>query len=823
VQQWYGNPWIYVVKSLDTDIYSGLKDEKIIKLRKEYGENIISVSKGKGIKYLIINNICQVYIFILLILIGIFIMNKEYILAAIIMLIAVSMIFFMSFIDSSEQRALKHFDKLNKIKTRCIRNGHINLLDCKELVIGDIILLQKGDVVPADLRIIESNDLKVIEGAITGESYQVDKYETKVEGEVDNITQMKNILFKSSYVIEGECTAVVVATGMNTQIGNLISDIKAKDNNKYITGNIRKVLNYLQVYGLIASSILLISGILLDKDIQNILKMIKMIFTVTSLNGILVICVLFVLILKRKMNDGNITLRKLSSINKIAEIKLIILNKIGFLSENTMVVREVFSDGNLIDSTAVKAVKDYNLERIIHIGVLCNNGGISNTSNPTMMNMIDKAILKFAKDNSIDKLILEESQPSIFEILYDNERKFMTTVNKVEDNYRINVRGSLEQILQKSVHIMRKGIEVEITAADIEAVRQQAIKMSSRGYQVVAFAYRNFNYEPSPKENIESHLVFVGIMGVENPLRTDVQNNLTKLSKLNIKPIIVTEDDKLIAVACGKQLDIISNVNEVLSEVELNNINKEDYLKIIGNFKIYSKLKSEDKRFITNSLKKSYGATAFCCSSFSDTSALNVADIGISIGENASNTVKEISDVNIKDNYFDYFIALVEKCRNYIINIRNAIKLVFTCLFCEVFCLLVAFCLNYTINISFYDIIFINIITLTITTLSVLSSENTKYVYNDEFNKVIDRKIAFRCCFTALINGLFIVCCIWITHMLGISNKYFIEIFLIFFSQFIMKVKFSRNGFKIKHKANLWYITNIFLMLAYILAVINIK
>ena len=300
MQQWYGNPWIYVVKSLNTDIYSGLKDEKIIKLRKEYGENIISVSKGKGIKYLIINNICQVYIFILLILIGVFIMDKEYILAVIIMLIAVSMIFFMSFIDSSEQRALKHFDKLNKIKTRCIRNSHTNLLDCKELVIGDIILLQKGDVVPADLRIIESNDLKVIEGAITGESYQVDKYETKVEGEVDNITQMKNILFKASYVIEGECTAVVVATGMNTQIGNLISDIKAKDNNKYITGNIRKVLNYLQVYGLIASIILLISGILLDKDIQDIQKMIKMIFAVVSLNGILVICVLFILVLKSR-------------------------------------------------------------------------------------------------------------------------------------------------------------------------------------------------------------------------------------------------------------------------------------------------------------------------------------------------------------------------------------------------------------------------------------------------------------------------------------------------------------------------------------------
>lgn len=823
MQQWYGNPWIYVVKLLDTDIYSGLKDEKIIKLRKENGENIISVSKGKGIKYPIINNICQVYIVIMLLLIGFFIRDKEYLLSAVIMLIAVSVIFFMSFIDSSEQRDLKHFDKLNKGKAKCIRNGHTDYLDCKELVLGDIIFLQKGDVVPADLRIIESEGLKVIEGAVTGDSYHVDKYETKVEGEVDNITQMKNILFKASYVIEGECTAVVIATGMNTQIGCLISDIRAKDNNRYITNNIRKLLNYLQINSLIISIIIFGYGSLFVEDINKTLKVIKVIFSVSLLNGILIICLLFALILKRKINDDNIKLRKVSSMNKIAEIKLIILNKIGFLSENSMIVRQTFTDGSLTINTVGKAKKDYNFERIIHIGVLCNSGGIANLSNPTIINMIDGAILRFAKENSIDKNILEDSQPRIFEILYDNDRKFMTTVNRVEDNYRINVRGALEKILQRSVQIMKNGIEVEITPTDIDTIREQAIRMSSMGYHVVAFAYRNFNYEPSPKENIESHLVFVGIMGIENPLKTDVQDNLIKLSKLAIKPIIITEEDKLIAVACGKQLGIISNVNEVISEIELNNIDKEDYLKIISNFQIYSKLKSEDKRFITNSLKKSYGTTAFCCSSFSDMSALNTADIGISIGNKTSNIVKEIADVNIQDNYFDYFINLVQKCRNYIVNINNAIELVLICLFSEVFCLLMAFCLNYNIHIGFYDIIFLNTVTLTITTLSVLSSEKVKNTYYDDFNKVISIKAALRCSSIALINGLFILCFIWITHMLNISNQYFTEIFLLFFSQIIIKIKFSKDGFKIKDKSNLWYIINILLMLVYILAVINIK
>ena len=228
---------------------------------------------------------------------------------------------------------------------------------------------------------------------------------------------------------------------------------------------------------------------------------------------------------------------------------------------------------------------------MLDIGLLCNdtqlvNGEIENSKD----DLTEIALVKFAQQNGIYKRKIEREHRRIFQISFDTDRRIMTSVNKMDKNYRASVKGAVDSILDRCTHIMKNGVELEITEDDINDIRTADISMSNDSLNVVGFAYRNFNYEPSLKENIESNLVFVGLMGFDNKLKDFAEDYVKKSDELSIKPIIITEDSKLTAFAVGRKLGIVSRLQQIISGVEIDNMDEEEFNRIGEKINIFSRM-----------------------------------------------------------------------------------------------------------------------------------------------------------------------------------------------------------------------------------------
>ncbi|WP_027625024.1 cation-translocating P-type ATPase [Clostridium lundense] len=765
MDEWYSSSWNDVVKKLNSNIYRGLDQNQIEELQKIHGKNVVKVPKSKNFAAIFFSQLFKLWSILLSIALAIFFYAGETTVFVLLFTILLFNLIFLSNIEYNEEKSLMELQKLESPYTRVIRNRKEIEILSEDLVIGDIVILNKGDIIPADLRIIESNSLKVKEGAVTGEGYTIEKYHTKIEDSEINLSEMRNILFKSSVIIEGNATGIVVAAGMNTQIANIIGMLFEEKTEKHILKNkVHKLVNSLSI-GVVVVAVLIASfNVIGKKNLDYILYNTASIIMALIPENIFLILGILSYILLKYFKEKGVHFKNLSVIQNLSQVSLICDDKVGVFSQNTMNLDKIYVNESIIDHRDINLLDEKNdnngvIERLIQIGLLCNdtrvsNGEFSNSKN----DLVEIGIAKGAFDIGISKERVEQGKERVSQIPFDRQRRIMTTINKIEENYRANVKGAVDVLLNKCTHIIKNGIEREMTEEDVKIIKNVDINMSLQGLSVMGFAYRSFNYEPSLKENIESNLVFVGLMAFKNPTSYSTKELIKTCQSMYIKPIIVTEDNKIAAEAFGKDIGIVNRNKKILSGVEIDNMPEEDFEKNVENVSIFSRIIAKHKVKIAKYYKEHGHTILMSGGRITDLPYLRISNVGVSIGN--SSIVKKLSDIILVDRGFENIIDSIKLSRKSINSIRKIIMYIFICSICQFAYIMLTSVAGYNHILSPLNILWTNSITVILASISIMldyKNENIDYrpdVIDDYLLKENIIKFVFKGFFIAFIASI---------------------------------------------------------------------
>lgn len=723
--KWYGAHWSEIVKRLNSNIYAGLEEDSIKLLHQSYGKNLIKLPKSKSFLCLMLTQVKQLWVLLLIASIGIFIFLNKYTIAIMVFIIIAINIFLIVSNQYAEEKDLKELHKLNLGMARVIREGNIVKIQSGNIAVGDIIIVDKGETVPADLRIIECENLRVYEGSVTGEKFISEKYATRIDDREISLSEMKNLLFKSSSIADGSATGIVIATGMNTQISSIIGLLNEESNKGSIFYSRLNHINN-RFCEIILLLIVIGAGVnyYLNEDIYIVLNFISNTLFVSIPYSIIFIVTILSSIVINGFKEQGIYLKNLPVVEKSSIINVMCVEKIGSFSKVKMRVEGVYCNNELKSKDELldefnKGKSNESLQRLMSVAMLCNDSNVEvRKHSNTKLELIDEALVMFLLKASLKKKEMERKHRRILNIPYDTERRLMTTVNMFDGYCVANVKGALDALLVRCTHIIKNGAEVELTEEDINFIKNADIKMSTGGLAVLGFAYRSFSYEPSLKENIESHLVFTGLFGFESPLNEEAKSSIEKSRALGIRPVIFTDDNIITAYSVGKELGFTHNELQIFSGVEIDNMSEKEFGNMVERTSIFSRITDIQKSKIIKLLKEKEYYVAVTGARITELPAINIADVGITASD--SRIIKKLSDVFLKNLNYWNLLEVIEDSRRSLETVKKLICYVFSVNFSALIYMLLAVVFNFNYTINAFEALWFNCFTLVLSSLAFI-------------------------------------------------------------------------------------------------------
>lgn len=579
-----------------------------------------------------------------------------------------------------EYNAEKSIDALRKmagLKALVIRNGKETHIDVKELVPGDVIVLATGDKIPADARLIESVQLKTQESTLTGESSGVEKIISPVSEE-KIVADRKNMVYSGTTIISGRGKAIVVSTGMNTELGKIAGLIQ--DTPKTLTPLQKKLETLGKKLGLLVLGICIVvflAGVIGGNDLLKMFEFAVSLAVAAVPEGLPAVVTITLAIGIQKMVKKNALIRTLPSVETLGGTSVICTDKTGTLTKNEMTVKKIFADNQVIDVSGSGYSPEGNFSKnlkndlIMKIGVLCNdsdliheNGKWEVTGDPT-----EGCLLSVAAKAHLSIPEIREKYPRINELPFDSERKRMSTIHNMNGKVVLS-KGAPDSLLSVCSRILANGKIRAITKKDIDTILSVNEQFSKEALRVLSFAYRPLG--KGEKENsiktVEKNLIFVGLQGMIDPPREEVRDAITKCKKAGIKVVMITGDYKGTALAIAKAIGIDGRA---VDGKELQDIDLDQEVERIG---IYARVNPQDKMRIVEALKKKGHIVAMTGDGVNDAPALKRADIGVSMGITGTDVSKEASDMILTDDNFTSIVNAVEEGRGIFDNIRKFVN-----------------------------------------------------------------------------------------------------------------------------------------------------
>ena len=678
------------------DEENGLSNEQVNENRQKYGTNELQTKKKKSTFVKFLEQFKDFMIIVLIIaaiisgVVGY--IEGEGITDSIIILIVVILNAVIGVIQENKaEKSLEALQKLSAHVSKVIRNGKMEVIPAKELVPGDIVVLDTGDYVPADLRIIEAVNLKSQEASLTGESVPVEKSANTIEQEEVDLGDRENMLFSSSLITYGRGKGIVVETGMNTEVGKIAGIINsAEETQTPLQEKLNKLGKTLGIAALVICAIIFVIGLLYGKD------PIEMFMTAVSLavavipEGLAAVSTIVLAIGVQRMVKRHAIVKKLPAVETLGSTTVICSDKTGTLTQNKMTVEKIFYDGKLLDAEEVKQNIDKNLEKLVYISMLCNDTKISAnnelTGDPTETALVDMGFnLQFEK-NIYDK------NPRIKEIPFDSDRKLMTTVNKINNKYVVLTKGGVDELLARCNKYLYDGEERNDLENYKKVITKNNEDMAKDALRVLSMAYKEIDHEPTDEEmkDIEQDLIYVGMVGMIDPPRLEVKDAVDKCKKAGIKTVMITGDHKITAIAIAKSLGILQSEEEALTGAELEKMSDEDLTKNIRKYSVYARVSPEHKVRIVKAWQANGEIVAMTGDGVNDAPALKTADIGCAMGIVGTDVSKEAADVILTDDNFATIVSSVEEGRRIYDNILKAIQFLLSSNVGEVITLFVA-------------------------------------------------------------------------------------------------------------------------------------
>ena len=748
----------------------GLSDEEAAKRLAKYGKNVLREVKTKSIWKMIAEQLSDVMVIILFIAMlfsfAMYWIDGEGLPEAIVILCVIILNAAVGVAQEKKAAdALEALKKMTAPNARALRNGEESVVPASELVPGDIVYLEDGAIVPADIRIIKDNNMSVQEASLTGESVPSAKDGPTVLPEDAPLGDRVNMAYSSSIVMYGNAVGVVVGTGANTEVGKIADMLKKQDDFQTpIKKKLNSVGKILTLVGLIVCVTIMIIGFSRGGRSWQSLVLLGISLAISIIpEGLPATATIIMAFGVQRMAEQNALVKSLPAVETLGSATVICCDKTGTLTLNKMTVTHVavaddFALGRLTraeELTKNHAAEEY--AQLIDCCALCGNAHMDpDRPDETMGDPTEGALILFARNFGIDSDDYEEIHPRLFEQPFDSERKRMTTLNRMGERLVAHVKGAVDEMLPLCTHIRTRGGVRQMTKEDRKRILSLCDDMSKRALRVLGFAARTVGSVPEREdEDLECGLTFLGVTGMMDPPRKEVISAVETCHEAGIRVVMITGDHKATALAIAKQLHIFRKGNTVVSGTELDEMSDEQLDAAVGNAVVFARVSPADKLRIIQSLKRTGEVAAMTGDGVNDSPALKEADIGVAMGITGTDVAKEAADMILLDDNFTTIEHAVREGRRVYRNIQKVIQFLVAGNIAEILTLFLAFCFNWPDPILAIHILLINLATDSLPAIALgvdPADRNVMRVKPVKSGTLFERGVVFR----IALHGLFI-------------------------------------------------------------------
>lgn len=667
--------------------------------------------------------------------------------------------------ESKAEKAIEALQKMAAATTKVLRDGKVCEIPSEDLTVGDVVLLEAGDAVPADGRIFESASLKIEESALTGESVPVNKFIKAIglDGQKDvPLGDRKNMMYMGSTVVYGRGKAVITSIGMDTEMGKIAGALSsAKDEQTPLQkklGQLSKILSFI-VLGIcvfmFAFDIVraLVTGTEMNLDFLLGSFMLAVSLAVAAIpEGLAAVVTVVLSIGVTNMSKKNAIIRKLTAVETLGCAQIICSDKTGTLTQNKMTVVEHYCDNEKMLAEGMALCTDVNLD---------DDGNL--VGEPTEM-----ALVAYSMSLGMNKNELLKSAPRVGEAPFDSNRKMMSTIHKTADGILQFTKGAPDEILKHCTKIFKNGEVSPLTDADRDAVLKKNKEFADRALRVLACGYKQLSCVPEDQspDNIENELVFCGLVGMIDPVRPEVKAAIEECRGAGIRPIMITGDHKDTAVAIALELGIINDKSEAITGAELDDISDEDFKEKVTQYSVYARVQPEHKVRIVNAWKSRGMITAMTGDGVNDAPSIKSADIGVGMGITGTDVTKNVADMVLADDNFATIVSAVEEGRRIYDNIRKSIQFLLSSNLSEVMAIFTANLLGFTI-LKPVHLLWINLVTDCFPALALSMEKGEKNLMKRPPRKSSDGIFAGGVGFDVVYQGLFVTLLTLAAYFIG--------------------------------------------------------
>ena len=757
-----------VLKNTNSNKETGLTEQKAQELLQKNGPNKLKEQKKDSLIKKFFKQLADPMIIILLIAAAVSAMTEIFegkfptdaiIILAVVLINTVLGVFQ----ESKAEKAIEALQAMTAAQSKVIRDGKLLHIKSEELVVGDIIVIEAGDDIPADARILESASLKVEEAALTGESVPVEKHSDALTGEV-SLGDRKNMVYMGSACVYGRGVCVVTQTGMDTEMGKIATALsQAEDGQTPLQiklAQLSKILSFL-VLG-ICVVVFAINLLRIDFGAGEVLKeiietfMIAVSLAVAAIpEGLAAVVTIVLSIGVTNMSKRSAVIRKLTAVETLGCAQVICSDKTGTLTQNKMTVVKSYTlaDENTL-ATSLMMCNDANLDE--------NNLA---QGEPT-----EAALVNYAYTLGLDKRVLDSNYPRVCEAPFDSMRKMMSTVHKRETDFIQYVKGAPDELLQKCSKILINGEITALTDEHRAEILNKNKEFADSALRVLAGAMKEYNENPDSSDPnvLEQDLTFIGLVGMIDPVRPEVKPAIELCEKAGITPVMITGDHKDTAVAIAKELGIIKDASEALTGRELDKIPEDELLENINKYHVYARVQPEHKVRIVSAWRNKGNITAMTGDGVNDAPSIKKADIGVGMGITGTDVTKNVADMVLADDNFATIVSAVEEGRRIYDNIRKAMQFLLSANLAEVLTIFTATLIGFEV-LGPVHLLWINLVTDTFPAVALGMEQAEQNVMNRAPRKAKEGVFAGGLGFDIFSQGIIISAITLIAYFVGLK------------------------------------------------------
>lgn len=709
---WFSKSADGVFNAFHVDPSQGLSSEEALIRMKRYGENKLKGKPAKSLAALFFSQLRDMLIYVLLGAAVVTLLIGEYADAVIILLVVLLNAVIGVFQEYKAGKAIEALKRLTVPKALVRRDGEVKELDSREIVPGDVIVLDAGRFVPADLRLVESVNLQIEESALTGESMPSEKNAEDVFGDLKTpLGDQSNMAFMSTLATYGRGEGIVVGTGMNTEIGKIARVLDEDDED--LTPLQKKLADLGKILGYIAIAIcaaIFIIALIQKRDLFEMFLTAISLAVAAIPEGLPAIVAIVLALGVTRMSRIHAIVKRLPAVETLGSVNIICSDKTGTLTQNKMTVVHTYTYRKFDDvpngesaDTGTQDMKD-----MIESFVLCSDATYENdesTGDPT-----EVALVVLGEKYHLPKKALESAHERIAERPFDSDRKLMSTLNRTGNRFRIHTKGAIDNILKIATHARADGKVVPLTEEIKNEYLRAAEKMSDQALRVLGAAYKDTEKVLEPDE-MERDLIVLGLVGMIDPPRLEVRDAIRKAKSAGITPVMITGDHQHTAAAIAKELGIAAAPNQVISGSEIDAIPDDVFNKEMNRYRVFARVSPEHKVRIVKAFQSQGNIVSMTGDGVNDAPSLKRADIGVAMGITGTDVSKGASDMILTDDNFATIVAAIEEGRNIYNNIRKSVVFLLSCNLGEIMAIFASVLFSWPVPLMPTQILWINLIT----------------------------------------------------------------------------------------------------------------